>query len=62
VRVPEETLRHMVTALDGGLTAVYLVVASLAFAGLFIALLFPKGSAESHAHADAKGRPEEPAE
>jgi hypothetical protein len=47
-------LRDLVYALDGGLTTVYLVMAGMAFVGLLIALRFPKGSAESHAHAESR--------
>lgn len=52
--IPADVLRDLVTALDGGLTTVYLVMAGMAFVGLLIALRFPRGSAESHAHAESR--------
>jgi MFS family permease len=48
------TLNDMVGALDGGLTKVYLVMAGMAFIGLFVALMFPKGSVEFHAHDEGR--------
>jgi EmrB/QacA subfamily drug resistance transporter len=49
-QMPAETLRALVNALDGGLSTVYLVMAGMALVGLVVALLFPKGSVEFHAH------------
>jgi EmrB/QacA subfamily drug resistance transporter len=53
IRIPPAELRSLVTALDGGLTFVYLVMAGMALLALFVALAFPKGSAESHAHEES---------
>ncbi len=54
--VPEEALRHVVSALDGGLHAVYLIMAGMALLGLVVALFFPSGGAAEHAHAEARVR------
>jgi len=54
MRMPSETLRSFVDALDGGLTTVYLVMAGTAVVGIVVALIFPKGSVEQHAHDEAK--------
>jgi MFS family permease len=43
----------LVHALDGGLGSIYLVMTGMAILGLFVGLLFPKGSAQSHAHQEA---------
>jgi EmrB/QacA subfamily drug resistance transporter len=53
-QVPAAALEDLVSALDGGLTYVYLAMAAMAFLGLFVALRFPRGSAESHAHAESR--------
>ncbi|MGD8279396.1 MAG: MDR family MFS transporter [Gemmatimonadota bacterium] len=50
------TLAETVSRLDTGLHSVYLIVAAIAFAGLVIALFFPAGTAEAHAHAEARVR------
>jgi EmrB/QacA subfamily drug resistance transporter len=55
-QVPTQVLQDLVSALDGGLNYVYLAMAAMAFLGLFVALQFPKGSAESHAHAESRLR------
>lgn len=55
-QVPTRVLEDLVSALDGGLNYVYLAMAAMAFLGLFVALQFPKGSAESHAHAESRLR------
>jgi MFS family permease len=55
-QLPPGTLTRLVSALDGGLHSVYLIVAVIAFSGLVIALFFPAGSAESHAHEEARVR------
>jgi len=59
-QIPPEVLRNLVSALDGGLTTVYLAMAAMAFLALFVAWAFPKGTAEFHAHAEAKIRPARP--
>jgi EmrB/QacA subfamily drug resistance transporter len=48
--VPQEALQPLVTALDGGLGNIYLVMAAMAVGGLVVAFFFPGGSAESHAY------------
>ena len=48
--VPPEALQTLVTALDGGLGNIYLVMAAMAVGGLMVAFFFPGGSAESHAY------------
>jgi EmrB/QacA subfamily drug resistance transporter len=52
--MPAETLDSLVSALDGGLSTVYLVMAGMAFVGILVALMFPKGSVEFHAHEEGK--------
>ena len=52
-QIPAAALHDLVNALDGGLTKIYLVMAGMAFIGLFVALLFPKGSVEFHAHSSS---------
>jgi EmrB/QacA subfamily drug resistance transporter len=52
-RIPTDTLTDLVHALDGGLGSIYLVMTGMAILGLFVGLLFPKGSAQSHAHQEA---------
>ena len=47
---PQEALQPLVTALDGGLGNIYLVMAAMAVGGLMVAFFFPGGSAESHAY------------
>jgi EmrB/QacA subfamily drug resistance transporter len=54
IRMPAAVLEELVSALDSGLNLVYMAMASMAFLGLFVALRFPKGSAESHAHAESR--------
>ena len=51
-----ETLGRLVHALDGGLNAVYLAMAGMAAVGLAVALGFPRGSALTHAHQEARVR------
>lgn len=51
--VPAESLAALQEGLGHGLHAVYIGIALVAVLGLASALLFPKGSARSHAHADA---------
>jgi len=55
-QLPTETLRGLVSALDGGLHSVYVIIAAIAALGLAVAFLFPAGSAEAHAHEEARGR------
>jgi hypothetical protein len=52
--MPPEVLHSFVIALDRGLTTVYLVVAGMAAIGIFVALIFPKGSVEQHAHEEVR--------
>jgi MFS family permease len=52
--IPEAALGPMVAALESGLEVIYLAMAGLAFLGFLVAALFPRGSAESHAHAEAR--------
>jgi EmrB/QacA subfamily drug resistance transporter len=54
MQMPAEVLNSFVYALDGGLTTVYLVMAGMAVIGVVVALLFPKGSVEHHAHDEVK--------
>jgi Na+/melibiose symporter-like transporter len=54
VQMPSDVLRDFVHALDGGLTTVYIVMAGMALVGLVVALVFPKGSVEHHAHHEVK--------
>ncbi len=49
-QIPTETLQDLVSALDGGLGIIYLVMAGTAFLGVGVGLLFPGGSARSHAY------------
>ncbi len=57
-QIATDRLQGLVGALEGGLSTVYVVMAAMSFAGLCVAMLFPRGSAESHAHADAvSGQP-----
>jgi hypothetical protein len=53
--VDAEVLVQLVSALERGLDSVYGIMAALALAGVLIALAFPAGSAESHAHAESRG-------
>ena len=53
--VPPDVLSQLVTALEGGLSSVYGIMAVLALAGVFVAFAFPPGSAESHAHEESRG-------
>ncbi|MGD2120496.1 MAG: MDR family MFS transporter [Gemmatimonadota bacterium] len=48
--VPAEILADVVTALDGGLGSIYLVMTVMALMGLAMGLLFPSGPAQAHAH------------
>lgn len=48
--VPPQALQPLVTALDGGLGNIYMVMAAMAVGGLLVAFFFPGGSAESHAY------------
>jgi EmrB/QacA subfamily drug resistance transporter len=52
--VPAETLQPLIGALDTGLGTIYLVMAGMALLGLLVGAFFPKGSARSHAHQDAR--------
>jgi EmrB/QacA subfamily drug resistance transporter len=54
--IPSGTLRTLVSALEGGLHSVYLIMAAIAAVGLAVALFFPSGTAEEHAHAEARAR------
>jgi EmrB/QacA subfamily drug resistance transporter len=45
-----EVLNNLVNALDGGLGSIYLAMAGLAVVGVGVGLLFPRGSAQVHAH------------
>ena len=49
-QLPPEILAELVTALDGGLGTIYLVMAGLALLGVGVGLLFPPGSARTHAY------------
>jgi len=49
-----ETLGGLVDALNSGLTTVYLVMAGMAAIGILVALVFPKGTMESHAHEEVR--------
>jgi MFS family permease len=51
-RIPAASLDTLRTALEGGLHAVYVGVAAIAVLGLVVGLLFPGGSARSHAYGD----------
>ncbi|TFH65004.1 MAG: DHA2 family efflux MFS transporter permease subunit [Gemmatimonadales bacterium] len=51
--IPPQVLGELVSALDGGLGAIYLAMALLALVGLGVGLLFPKGSAQAHAYVDS---------
>ena len=53
-QMPAEILDSFVSALDGGLSTVYLVMAGMAVIGVVVALIFPKGSVEHHAHDEVK--------
>lgn len=55
-QIPAEALRGLVSALDGGLHSVYLIMAAMAAVGLAVALFFPSGGAAEHAHAEARVR------
>jgi EmrB/QacA subfamily drug resistance transporter len=48
--LPRDVLGNLVTALDGGLSSIYLVMTGLAMVGLAMGLLFPGGPAQAHAH------------
>lgn len=50
-----ERLDALVGALSRGLQHVFTVMVVIAAAGAVLAWLFPRGSAESHAHAEARG-------
>jgi EmrB/QacA subfamily drug resistance transporter len=52
-RIPTETLQDLVSALDGGLGTIYLIMAGASFLGVGVGLLFPGGSARSHAYEEA---------
>ena len=54
--VPADVLRPMVTALESGLGDVYLGMAVAGVLALAAAFFFPSGSAESHAHEEARIR------
>jgi EmrB/QacA subfamily drug resistance transporter len=48
-------LGDVVRALESGLGSIYTVMAVIAVAGVFVALLFPAGPAALHAHEEARG-------
>ncbi len=48
--VPEDVLANLVSALDGGLGSIYLVMTGLAVLGLGVGFRFPGGSAQAHAY------------
>ncbi len=52
--IPPESLAQLVTALEGGLGSIYLVMAGLAAIGIAVALHFPGGSARIHAHRETE--------
>ena len=52
---PAESLRSLVEALDSGLGTIFSVMAAMAVGGLFVSLLFPGGSAKSHAYRGEEG-------
>lgn len=49
-----EVLHRLVSALDSGLHSVYLAIAGMALVGVLVAVLFPRGSAESQAHEEVR--------
>ncbi len=49
-----QTLQRIVSAMDGGLHSVYVAIAGMALVGVLVAVLFPRGSAESHAHEEVR--------
>ena len=53
-QIPTAALNDLVSALDGGLSTVYLAMAGMALVGLIVALVFPKGSVESQAHEEGR--------
>ena len=53
--IPPESLIQLVTALEGGLGSIYLVMTGLAALGIVVALRFPSGSARLHAHRETEG-------
>ncbi len=55
-RVPAERLQDLVTGLEGGLTTIYLVMAGMAFLGIVVGMIFPRGSVASQAHAEVRNR------
>lgn len=52
--VPAAVLGELVGALESGLASIYAAMAVMAVLGILVALAFPAGSAESHAHEDAR--------
>ena len=50
--VAPEALAVVVESLDGGLSVIYVAMSVLAAVGIVIGLLFPKGSAQSHAYGE----------
>ena len=56
-QAPPEALQGLVSALDGGLGSIYLVMAGLALVGVGVGLLFPGGSARVHAYRDESSEP-----
>ena len=56
-QAPPEALQGLVSALDGGLGSIYLVMAGLAFLGIGVGFLFPGGSARIHAYQEGNSEP-----
>ncbi len=56
-QAPPEALQGLVSALDGGLGSIYLVMAGLAFLGIGVGFLFPGGSARIHAYQEGSSEP-----
>jgi hypothetical protein len=52
-QVPVEALDTLRAALGGGLHSIFVGVAAVALLGLLAGLVFPGGSARSHAHGSA---------
>jgi EmrB/QacA subfamily drug resistance transporter len=53
--IPPEILEPIKASLEGGLGAIYLVMAGLAALGILVAWRFPGGAARLHAHEEADG-------
>ncbi|NIP78332.1 MAG: hypothetical protein GWM90_03680 [Gemmatimonadetes bacterium] len=52
--VPADALASLRESLAAGLHSVYVIMAVIATLGFLIALLFPRGTARSHAHREAE--------